>query len=102
MMCELFLPLAGVWFDKIESGEKKTEFRIRKPYWSARLDPTVAFFKNGTVADGVKIYTSVRFSRGYSGRQITFKVAGIDVVNGLDSDLRVDAEVYAIRLGERL
>ena len=34
----LRLPMNKKWFDMVFSGEKKEEYRLRKPYWEVRLD----------------------------------------------------------------
>lgn len=104
MFNTLFLPLKAGWFDKIKSGKKTFEFRACKPYWIVRLTPTVAYFRDGTVLEDkdLKIYTSVRFARGYSGEQITFRIAGCEVVDGSNTDLAINEPVFAIKLGERL
>ena len=33
----LYLPLKKQWYEMIESGEKKEEYRLLKPYWEKRL-----------------------------------------------------------------
>lgn len=86
MTNELFLPLKAKWFDKIKSGEKTTEYREVKPYWQKRF---------------MKKYDAVRFARGYSGEQMTFKIDDVDIINGKQTDLAIDAPVYAIKLGRR-
>ena len=37
-MAVLHLPLKGVWFDQIVSGEKTHEFRLVTPFWTKRLE----------------------------------------------------------------
>lgn len=103
-MSELFLPLKAKWFDLIKSGQKTTEYRELKPYWLIRLAATAARFRHPDIAfDGdVKIYTTVRFARGYSGEQMTFKIAGCEVVDGSNTDLAIASPVFAIKLGERI
>ena len=57
----LFLPLKSEWYNMIESGVKKEEYREIKEYWLARL------------AD--KNYDYVQFSYGYTKRTIKFMVS---------------------------
>ena len=42
----LRLNLKGVWYDMIESGEKKEEYREIKSYWTKRLLDDNNNFKN--------------------------------------------------------
>lgn len=53
----LHLTLKKKWFDLIKSGEKKIEYREKKPYWKKR------FFKN----DGAELkpFDFVIFTNGY-------------------------------------
>jgi hypothetical protein len=45
------------WFDKIESGEKKIEYREAKPFWHLRLKD-----KNGNYRE----YDRIEFINGYN------------------------------------
>lgn len=36
-MSTLHLPLKGIYFDQIKSGEKKLEYREATPFWDKRL-----------------------------------------------------------------
>lgn len=36
-MATLHLPLKGVYFDQIKSGEKSEEYRLCTPFWTKRL-----------------------------------------------------------------
>lgn len=47
----LTLPLKGVYFDQIASGEKRYEYRLRNAYWEKRL-----LFKS---------YSGVVLTKGY-------------------------------------
>lgn len=37
-LSDLIIPLKGVYFDQIASGEKVSEFRLRTDYWRKRLE----------------------------------------------------------------
>lgn len=81
----------GKWFGKIRSGEKKHEYRLATPYWESRLhDADVAEFRLGYPAntDTDKI--------------MGFEIAGITKMNGKNTDLAVDEEVFDIKLSKRL
>jgi hypothetical protein len=36
-MADLVLPMKGIYFDQIASGEKLEEYRLRTDYWERRL-----------------------------------------------------------------
>ena len=85
----LTLRLSTKWFDKIWSGEKKIEYRVKKPYWEKRIE-------------GKKL-SAVRMFRGYNdGPSLTLTIDKIEVVDGMNTDLMIDAPVYAIHLGAPL
>lgn len=87
----LDLPLKKKWFDMIESGEKREEYREIKPYWIKRL----TFFKDGKLLfrynykychfhyirehNNVDGYTHVRFRYGYTNRTMLFKIDEITI-----------------------
>ncbi len=48
----LHLTLKKKWFDLIKSGEKKVEYREKKPYWEKRIEG--------------KLFDSILFRNGYS------------------------------------
>lgn len=86
----IIFPVMGKWYDKIVARLKTSEFRACKPYWNVRLR---------------KIYQALQenkepiiaFQRGYLSKTRVFaKVTSIEVVNGLDTDLRCDEDVYKI------
>ena len=53
----LTLPLNGIYFDQIKSGEKVEEFRLMTPYWIKRLQ--------------FRIYDHMILTRGYPKRDDT-------------------------------
>jgi hypothetical protein len=110
----LFLPLAAVWYDKIKSGEKTTEYRELKPYWMKRLNVKSVNILGKKNSDGPERRPAsinwnsglwpdfVIFSRGYTSERICFEISGVSVVPGINSDLKIDAPVFAIKLGKRI
>ncbi len=79
------------WFNKIRSGEKTHEYRLAKAYWESRLfRADVAEFRCGYPANGD------------TDNIMGFEIAGITKINGKDTDLAVDEEVFDIKLGMRL
>lgn len=85
----LRLSLKKEWFNMIESGEKKEEYREIKDYWRVRL------FRTGTP-------THVRFSYGYTKRCMLFEIKQIHMGYGKKKWGAPDCEVYIITLGNRI
>ena len=88
MKSTLHLPLKAKWYDMIESGEKKEEYRENKPYWAKRII-------------GRK-YKYVRFSYGYTKRTMTYEVDGITFGQGKKEWGAPDEAVHIIKLGRRV
>jgi len=83
--------LAYRWYDEIESGKKKVEYRDMTEYWERRLFRPVKD-ENGDEGDCPAAF--VKFTRGYTKRHMTWTVARIvvDAANGQ----------YCIHLGKRV
>ena len=84
-MKQITMTLKKEWFDKILSGEKTTEYREYKPYWHKRLDQTPE---------------SILFRNGYHKNAPAFiaQIDGIEVIDGINTDLKTPGLVYAIKL----
>lgn len=59
---DLVLPLTRAWFAKIWNGEKRTEYREVKPYWTQRIGkwigddtPRFILFQIGYMKDGPRL-----------------------------------------------
>lgn len=78
------------WYEKIRSGEKQIEYREVKPYWTKRLE------LYGREPD----YLICKLTLGYAKNHMTARITKIEVVNGKDTDLAIDAPVYAIHLAD--
>ena len=78
--------LAFRFYDEIEAGRKRTEYRDITPYWAHRL------FK-GENFEGAQA-SHIKFSRGYTKRCMTWTIRRIDI--------DTEAGVFAIRLGKRV
>ena len=83
--------LAYRWYDEIESGKKKVEYRDMTEYWGNRLFRTVKD-ENGEEGDCPAAF--VKFTRGYTKRHMTWTVARIVVDAGNGQ--------YCIHLGKRV
>lgn len=116
----LCLPLKAQWYEMIESGEKKEEYREITPYWIQRLM---------VLSDGKKIpraiaeklaqcsptrlklaiiqgrirfkhYDLIRFSYGYTKRTLSYQSQGIYIGRGLHSEWGApDKEVFILPIG---
>lgn len=87
MSKNLSLVLMHKWYDLIECGEKTSEFREIKPYWTKRLEG--------------KHYDTVTFQRGYTNTKLCHKVISISITSK-PTDLGVDKPYYEIKLGKRI
>lgn len=89
------------WFDKIKSGEKTHEYREVKPYWTNRLanflDLQDEDFK---VLEYSKLifqdYLYFCFRLGYTKEYLEAYIVSLAKVNGKNTDLAVDKNVYDI------
>lgn len=93
------------WFDKIKSGEKTHEYRVVKPYWEKRLGKHADFLANNETAKKIiKNKLGILpccFKCGYPKFEEKDKILyggikRISVVNGKNTDLAVDCDVYDI------
>ena len=89
------LVLKGVWYDMIDSGKKREEYRADIPHWSGRLERWMARPERFHV---------VAFQRGYRKPSMWFRCTALST-----SDMCVNPEWgepneshYIIFLGERV
>ena len=123
-MKTLHLTLKKQWFDMVESGEKKEEYREIKPYWVRRLLDGLGFFADYEVdcivndlnhADNIqyvlnfygisfKDFDTVKFSNGYSQTSPKYECLfkGITIGKGDPEWGAPDKNVFIIKLGEKL
>lgn len=100
----LHLILKSVWYDKIASGEKTSEYRVCSPYWNKR-------FAGITTREGhyyqthgptrIKKYSSVVFHRGYTSNTMEFAIVEIRLITGIPNDLGA-FQCWEIKLGQRI
>ncbi len=98
------------WFDKIKSGEKTHEYREVKSYWTKRF-----IYQEGgerrfdhfggdfyiTIEKGIKEGSIIKFACGYPTKDekdkiLNAKIKSIKIINGKDTDLKIDKPVYDI------
>ena len=104
------------WFEKIKSGEKTHEYREVKEYWTNRFVKEFFYRKNLNKKDfeiykqGMLIYLQNEY--GYFNRpllcfmngmfsekikpRIYTKMKSIRIINGLNTDLKINKPVYDI------
>ncbi len=79
----LILPIKKKWFDMIQSGEKKAEYREMKPYYEKRFsnyfmgeNKLLVGGKKGTLNEwlltGMNFQKPVMFRNGYSSKSPSF------------------------------
>jgi hypothetical protein len=103
----LHLTLKSQWFDMIESGQKKEEYRELKMYWATRLQngfPSTFGIDTATNAD-YKDYNVIRFARGGhfhpSLKQMDVELAGIWIGEGLrEWGAEPGKKYFVLRLGK--
>lgn len=99
----IHLNLIGRWFDMIESGIKKEEYRELSDYWNkifTNYMASMCSFRNGKLDE-----MSIIFSNGYSKscRQMEVRLLGIDVSIGkVEWGAELGKYYNVLRLGEVL
>lgn len=87
------------WYEKIRSGEKTIEYREDNPYWNERLNDMFGFYKHFHRGSDSKFPCVLRL--GYTKQYMTANVVYIEwLETGKDTDLAIDAPVYAIHLAD--
>jgi hypothetical protein len=110
-MKTLHLPLKAQWYDMIESGEKKEEYRELSPHWRMRImkcrERACAHCfclscAQGLDDDDVIKITHVRFRYGYTKRTMLFKLDSVTIGKGRPEWGSPDHKVFILKLGERI
>lgn len=83
----LDLVLMYKWYDLIDKGRKREEYRTIKEYWQKRLEGTH--------------YTHVRFRRGYTSTTMLWKIDIISIGVGFPSWGAPSEACYIISFHER-
>ena len=127
----LHLVLKRKWWDMIESGEKKEEYRDFTPFYIKRLCDNPCFNKQGEIIErkiidkwtldacekrGINLktawadsniipkdYSSVTFHFGYTNKTMVYSVKDISVGEGrTEWGAENGKEYFIIKLGERI
>ena len=100
----LHLVLKSKWYDKIASGEKTSEYRELKPYWTKRLTGLTTHDNRaymGLSGNWASRFTSVIFHKGYTNETMEFGIREISILTGKPNDLGV-FQCWEIKLGQRI
>lgn len=112
----LDLVLKVRWYEMIESGEKREEYRKIGDYWSKRLivlpdtekrADGVSMPQNGDVLNNTgaafRKFAFVRFHRAYTSTTMTFVLDGIEIGEGNPEWGAIPGQKYfVIKLGNRI
>lgn len=95
---DLRLNLKAKWYNMIESGFKREEYREIKPYWFKRLTIVTRF---GSIY--CKRFDTVTFVYGYTKREMKYEVLHIGRGKGVQEwGAEPDKEYFVIRIGRRI
>lgn len=103
----LDLSLKYHWYDMIERGEKKHEYREIKDYWVHRLVKPYCSAQYTKKSDMLLLqehYDAVRFHRGQGSKEtMLWTYKGLEIGYGsLSAGAPEDREVFIIKLGKRI
>ena len=123
-MKTLYLPLKAKWYEMIERGEKKEEYREIKPYYVDRLlnikldfnydyqlyEDCISMLQTEKdrqycldfMCATFKKFDAVRFSYGYTRRTMTFEIESIGIGKGKPEWGAPEEDVFIIKLGKRI
>ena len=113
----LELPLKKEWYNLIESGIKKEEYREIKPFWLKRLctKETIKEINVDNVCNDVETlealysigkiklrqFDKIRFRYGYTKKTMTYYLRNITIGKGNKDWGAMDGPVFIISLGEK-
>lgn len=86
------------WFYKIKNGEKTHEYREVKEYWFRRLFLYSSILCRQTM---IPLHSECVFVCGYAPKEdlekrLRAKMKSITITNGLNTDLKIDKDVFDI------
>ena len=82
------------WYEKIKSGEKTHEYREAKPYWTKRICNYFDFDDENIFFEGHQL--PIQFVLGYTRECLLARVINVSIINGKDTDLKFDGDVFDI------
>lgn len=99
---KLHLTLIKKWYDLIESGEKKEEYREIKEYWINRL---TTFNESENLDYEFKKFSSVIFKNGYQKNAPMMEFEILEITEGipkLEWSDNTHETYFIIKLGKRI
>lgn len=106
----LSFTLKTEWYEKFKSGEKTVEYREVKPYWTKRIEK-YSYWYSQFITPKEREFWMKEYPRtftkeaaicilrlGYTGKYMKACISKIEIVDGLQSDLKIGKMVYAIHL----
>lgn len=77
------------WFEKLWTGQKNIEYKKGTDFWTNKLNK--------------KEYKYIKLFYGFDKMNVlVYEIKSISIVPGLNTDLNIDKDVYAIELGKPL
>lgn len=104
-MTILNLTLKHKWFDLIERGIKKEEYREVKPHWISRFVGNPKAFWEFYPQFDFRGFTHVKFTLGYqrNAPTMTFKIDEVDIGKAVPEwSEGWEEPVFRIKLGQRI
>lgn len=108
-MRTLHLTLKAQWYNMIEQGIKKEEYREIKPYWKKRLCRSKGWCDFGGWCERFCCqnihhdYDAVCFHYGYTSRTMTFKIEDISIGTGKrEWGAEEGRKYFVIKLGDKI
>lgn len=103
----LKLVLTDHWFEEIKSGRKTHEYRKATPYWRKRIVYEIMDclpYSMGCIVHYGSNYDYVEFQKAYrkNPERMTFHIKKVNIINGKNTDLKIDEDVIDIELGKRI
>lgn len=110
----LDLPLKKEWYEMIESGTKKEEYRVLKPFWLKRIfgcdmnmyycstKAATCYCCNVPQYIKPKDFTHVRFRYGYTNRTMAYKIDRISIGVGNPEWGAPKENVIIISIGDKV
>ena len=108
----IIFSLKKKWYEKIKSGEKTVEYREVKPYWANRIFNYkyryAEFLKPQERAEFLAKYPTIfkreravcRIRLGYTNQYMAAIIKKIEIVDGKNTDLRLNKPVFAIHFAD--
>lgn len=95
----LIFHLKKKWFDLIKQGKKTHEYRELTPYWFERIEKLKLAMKENTIVIALcSGYPAQKEFETKSKRIVYAELKNISVVDGKNTDLKIDRKVFDIEL----